>query len=245
MATDIKLYTPLKTIVAHFLSQYSKSMNEFDKCWLLALRGLTDMHFDISAEPKTVRIPVDGNKTVPFPDDCVGISKVGIMNDKGEILCLKINNALTTFRDNNPQRITDLTSDVDDSIGFLQSTPLFFNYYYDSNYYTLYGVGGGLITYGSCRIDTKNEVIILDEDFKYDSILVEYISSPEKDADYQVLTVLQEAIIAFIEWKLKLGTEQNYYARVISGRRRLNNKKVSLQEVNDVLRESAAMKLRS
>ncbi len=148
--------------------------------------------------------------------------------------------------DNNPNRIQKLGEvQVNDGIGALAAAPLYLNYYYNGNFSNLFGVGGGLIQYGECRVDDKNNIIIFHPEFKYDSVLFEYISSPERDVDYQVELRFQEAIIAFIKWKSKAGTEREYYNEVIKGRRRGGKKKVVLQQIAQVLREDTGMKLLS
>ena len=75
--------------------------------------------------------------------------------------------------------------------------------------------------------------------------MFEYISSPEKDGDYTVELALQEAVIAFIKWKMKLGERAEFYAAATSGRRRLSKKRVTLQQIAQVLREDGGMKLQS
>jgi len=244
MSNDIRNRTPLKQIVSMALDECNKSEGDFDLFWILAFRALVDLLFDISAEPITARLPVGGNKTVPLPGDCISWIKIGILNEKGEVSTLRINNALTTFKDNNPDRISALTSDITDGIPLLLNQPFYLNYYYDGVYQPLFGVGGGLIQYGSCRVDEANNIIILDEDFKYNQIIVEYISSPEKNGDYTVPTGCLEAVISFIKWKNKLGTREDYISDKINSRRRMPKKKVILQQINQVLRESEAMKLR-
>jgi hypothetical protein len=245
MNTELGRYVELRSVVSYFSDQYDKSEGDQDKFWLLGLRGLMELNFDVTAEPKTVRLPVAGNKTVAFPSDLISWVKVGVLNNEGEISTLKINNALTTFKDNNPNRLSRLTADISDSILALGNSPTFFNYYFNGFCYNLFGVGGGLIQYGECRIDDGNDLIVLSPDFKYDTIFLEYISSPEKDSDYMVPMAFQEAIIAFIEWKLKLNTADNFYAEVVKGRRRWGKKKVTLQGINQVIRESESQKLRS
>lgn len=242
---SIGIYTPLKTVVAYALDEENKSFGDADKLWILGLRGLVDMGFDVAGQTKTVRLPVLPNKTVPFPADLISWSKIGLLNEKGEINTLKINNSLTTFRDVNPNRLEDLTPNINDGVNIVPPNPYYANYYYGGNSYQLYGAKNGIITYGDCRIDALNKVIVLNMDFKYDSIMLEYLSSPMKDDDYQVPTCLQEAIIMFIRWKLKLAKDYEYYAELTKGRRRLPNKKVLLQSINQVIRESEGMKLRS
>lgn len=227
------------------LDEELKSHADFDRCWIIALRGLVVMEFDIAGQPQTVRLPVAPNKTVAFPDGLLSWSKIGLVDDNGQINTLKINTALTTFRDNNPNRLSDLNPDINTSIGSLAVVPYYANYYYNGNAYNLYGYGNGVITYGDCNVDEKNRVIILEPNFKYSDILVEGIVAPSKESDYQIFTCLQEALIMFIRWKLKLAKREEFYAEMTAGRRRLPKKKFVLQTINQVLRESDGMKMRS
>ena len=245
MTSSITAYTPLMTICSFALDELDKSSADIDKLWLLGHRALTKLSYDFAGQTKTVRIPVDSNKTVKLPNDCISWTKIGILNDKGEISTLKYNSALTTFRDNNPSRLTDLTSDISSGIGNVSLVPFYQNYFYNGGVYNLFGVGGGVVTYGDCKVDEINRVVILNIDFKYDSVMIEYMSSPELDEDFQVPTYLQEAIIAFIKWKLKLGAREDFFAEAISARRSTPKKKFVLQTITQVIRESNGMKLRS
>lgn len=242
--SDIGMYVPLKTVVAYALDEEVKSIADFDRCWLLALRGLVMINRDFAGQPQTVRLPVEPNKTVPFPSGLMSWSKIGILDDKGQINTLRVNNAITTYRDNNPNRLEDLTPNINNSIGTLALVPYYSNYFYGGGVYQLFGVGNGVITYGDCTVDEKNRVIVLQKDFKYDSIMLEGIMVPEKNDDYQVMTVLQEAIIMFIRWKLKLASRQEFYAECVAARRAMPKKKVVIQTLNQVLRDSSAFKLR-
>lgn len=238
-------YIPLKTVVSYFLDQYGKSDGDQDMYWLIGMRALTELNYDIAAQPKTVRLPLLANKTVPFPPDLLSWTKIGLLNSHGEVVTLKINNGLTTFRDNNPDRLEDLTPNINNSVGSLAYAPFYLNYYYNNGYYNLFGVGGGLIQYGECNVDDVNRVIFMPSEFKYQDIILEYISSPKQDDEFTVPLALQEAIIAFIAWKAKLAPRDEYIAEKINARRRMPNKKVTLQTINQVIREPNAMKLRS
>lgn len=242
--SDIKTYTPLRTIVSYALDEEQKSAGSEDRCWLLGLRGLTDMNYDIGAQPKTVELALQGNKTAAFPSDCLSWNKVGLVDEGGQLNVLKINGALTTYRDNNPNRLSDIQPQIESGIGNFPIIP-FYNYYYSGNSYQLFGYRNGLITYGDCNVDDKNRVIIFPPDFAYSTVLFEYTSSPERDNDYQVPTVFQEAIIMFIRWKLKLAKDYEYYAEVTKARRRLPKKKFVLQSFNQVIREAQSMKLKA
>ena len=245
MSSEMSAYVTLKTIVAYTLDELGKSDGDFDAFWVLAFRALADLLFDVTAQPETFRIPVNGNKTANFPSGCISWTKIGILDDKGQVSTLKINNGLTTFKDTNPNRLTQLTTDVNDAIPIILNAPFYVNYYYDGIYQPLFGVGGGLVQYGSCRVDEENRVVILDEDFKYNQIIFECIVSPEKNGDYRVPLACQEAVIAFIKWKTGRGVRAEYMSAKIDARRRMPKKKTTLQVINQVIRESEAMKLRS
>lgn len=245
MNTDIEQYVPLKTIVSYMVDETNESIGSYDRAWVLAFRALVDMLFDVTAEAITVRLPILGNKTVPFPEDYLSWIKIGILNENGEVSTLKINDALTTYKDTNPNRIERLTSDVNDSAPLLLGSPFYLNYYYNNTYQPLFGIAGGLIQYGEVRVDDKNNLLVLPPDFRFDHVIFEYISSPKKNGDYHVPIVAQEAIIAFIKWKSKTGSRDEYYGAKVEARRRMPKKKVHLQKINQILRESEAQKLRS
>jgi len=245
MSSEIGKYTPLKTVVSYCMDANNMSEGDQDKVWLIGLRACVDLNYEFGAEPKTVRLPVLPNKTVSFPADCLNWSKIGLLNESGEMVTLKINNGLTTFRDTNPNRISDLTGNINNSVAALTGSPLFLNYYYMNTYYNLFGLGNGLMQYGECRVDDANQVVVLNPNFRYENIMFEYISSPLKNEDYMVETSMQEAVIAFIEWKLKIAPRELYVAAKIEARRRKPGKKVTLQTINQVLRESDGFKLRS
>ena len=238
-------FIPLRTVVAYFMDEKNLSDGDQDKYWILGMRALTELNYDIAAQPKTVRLPLLGNKTVPFPADLLSWTKIGLLNSHGEVVTLKINNGLTNFRDNNPNRLEQLTPNINNSVGSLAYAPFYLNYYYNDGYYNLFGVGGGLIQYGEVSVDSANRVILMPSDFKYENIILEYISSPERDTDFLVPLALQEAIICFMAWKCKLGSRDEYIAEKINARRRMPGKKVTLQTIEQVIREPNTMRLRS
>lgn len=234
-------YEPLKTIVSYFCDQYQKSSGDFDRYWVLAFRGLSYLHYNISAEPKTVRLVVDANQTVRFPNDYVQWVKIGLENSNGEISTLRVNNALTTFNSTNPDRLSNLTPDIASALTTGNQIP-FLNFFNNGEYETRFGVGyAGIQTYGECRVDDKNNVIILSPNFAYKSILVEYISAPERDTEYMVDVRLREAIIAWIAWQLKLDSRQNFYGFAIDARRTI--KPLNMQSFNQTIRLNEKMTL--
>lgn len=238
-------YISLKSCVSMFLDENNKSIGDFDTAWIMAFRAMDKLGYAMAYEPKTLRLPVSGNKTVQFPSDYVSWTKIGILTNEGKVSTLRISNSLTTFKDTNPNRLSQINGDINSGFQTLTSLPYFLNYYFDGQYMPLFGVGGGLVQYGECRVDERNNVVVLAPDFQYDSIIFEYLSSPEMDGDYQILSSMKEAVIAFIAWKMKLNTRENFYAEAVEARRSMPKKKVTLQSINQVIRESTGFKLLS
>jgi|SRR6185369_3274718 len=246
MTTDINSHMPLKEIVSFAMDEVQSSEAAFDRYWLLAFRALVKLKISMAAEPATVRMPVSPNKTVPFPPGSITWTKIGVLNDHGELSSLKINRGLTTWKDTNPNRLSQIgNADIQSGLPFLLDSPYFFNYYQNGVFQPLFGVGGGLIQYGSCTVDEENRVVVLEPDFRYDHIFFEGIFAPEKNGDYTVPITLLEPIVAFIKWKDKKGTREEFISESIEARRSMPKKRMSLQVINQVLRESEAMKLRS
>lgn len=224
-------FIPIMEVVAQFLDEYEKGVGDEDKAWGFGFRGLELMHFNTAAEPKTVMLPLLGNKTAHFPSDCVQWSKVGIRGENGQLLTLIVNNALTTYRDLMPDRLSTLTADVNNGVG----SNVWLNWYEGGIYQPLYGVGFGVENFGECRVDEKNDLIIFNPDFKYSGVLFEYICCPEKDSDYKVDRRLRESLITFIAWKFKLASRKDFYATYEEGDRMMHP--FNAQEWNQLVRE--------
>lgn len=246
MSSDIALYTPLKTMVSFFLDEHKKSDGDFDRNWVLAFRALVLMGFQCTWEPLTVRLPLNGNQTATLPSDFITWTKIGILNASGEVSPLRVNKALTKLRDSNPNRLNYMTPDTPDlDFGNLVLNPYFLNYYFGNWYTPLFGLGNGLVQYGEIVVDEKNGVIVFGPNYNFSDVMLEYISSPQKNGDYQIETCMTEAVIAFLEWKNKLNTEANFYARFREGRRSLPNKRITLQEINEAIRHNSGFKLKN
>ena len=151
------------------------------------------------------------------------------------MITLRVNNSLTTFKDNNPNRLTLLTPDVTDSLGTGTLANAYLNYWNGEGYTPMFGIGYGIQNFGECRIDETNDLIVLGTTFAYDSVLFEYISCPEKDPDYKVDRRLRLSLIAYLEWEFKLGTDTNFYGRLTESRRMITP--FNLQTFRQVISE--------
>lgn len=246
MPTDITRYVPLMRVVSYCIDELEKGDADRDRMWIMAFRGLVVMGIATSWEAKTIRIPVNANKTATIPSDYISWTKIGILNQNGEIATLTVNKSLTKLDDLRPNRLSLITGDVTTDPSTLTANPFYLNYFSGNTYTPLFGaIQNGVISYGDCRVDEANNVIVLSPSFQYSSIVLEYLSSPEKDVDYQIELCLQEALIAFIKWKLKMGSQQEFYAAWTEGRRALPEKRITLQEVNQVIRSAHGFKIKS
>ena len=54
---------------------------------------------------------------------------------------------------------------------------------------------------GKMNLDTENGVILLDETFNRDYLMLEYVASPQVGQDYYLPVQFREALIAWLAWR--------------------------------------------
>lgn len=197
---QIERMVKLSDCVNMYIDESRQSSKDFRRLWVLAFRGLTDIGLDVSWTPKTTLINVNANLTANVPIDFIDWVRVGVFNSFGEIATLRVNEELTTYKDNNPNRISDIQSQVGQDANYLQY-PYWWGGWDDNGYEHYFGAGSSLIQAGECKFDKNNNIIILDPYFAYTQIVLQYIASPIMDDDYAIDLKCQEALIAFIRWK--------------------------------------------
>lgn len=197
---QIERMVKLSDCVNMYIDESRQSSKDFRRLWVLAFRGLTDIGLDVSWTPKTTLINVNPNLTANVPIDFIDWVRVGVFNSFGEIATLRVNEELTTYKDNNPNRISDIQSQVGQDANYLQY-PYWWGGWDDNGYEHYFGAGSSLIQAGECKFDRNNNIIILDPYFAYTQIVLQYIASPIMDDDYAIDLKCQEALIAFIRWK--------------------------------------------
>lgn len=200
MAQQSRQYITLDSIVNDYIEQSEQSVHRYFKLWQIAYRAMEQLGISFFYEVRSVKLPVNPNKTVTIPNDYVTYTKIGVLNSAGEIAILKYNGKLSLLGDLLPNRQAMTT---DDSIRTYTElgTNFFFNYWNGSTYGNQYGFPSGGLDIGSFSIDTTNGVILLSQYFKYDYLMVEYIASPNPNEDYQVPMQFREAIIAWLGWQ--------------------------------------------
>jgi len=192
-------YCSIDSIVSAFLVESEQSDARKYKLWQLAYRGVEQLGLDYFYTIKSVKLPINANKTVNIPPDYLNYTKIGVLNSIGEIIPLKYNNKLTTYADLLPDRIGKTE---DDSLinGYQFKLPIWYNFYNGSGMTNLYGLSGETVV-GTFKIDLINNVIVLGNWFKYDYLMLEYVSSPESNTDFYIPIQFKEALIAYIAWK--------------------------------------------
>jgi hypothetical protein len=193
---DVKL----SDCVMMYIDESKQTTREFRRLWALAFRGLTDIGLDVSWTPKTTLINVNANLTANVPTDFIDWVKIGVFNSLGEVATLRVNEQLTTYRDNVSTRLTDIQSEVGEDANYLQY-PYWLGGWDDNGYEHYFGAGSSLVQAGECRFDKANGLIVLDPHFAYTQVVLEYISSPIMDDDYSVDLKCQEALIAWLRFK--------------------------------------------
>lgn len=197
---QIERMVKLSDCVNMYIDESRQSSKDFRRLWVLAFRGLTDIGLDVSWSPKTTLIDINANLTANVPIDFIDWVRVGVFNSFGEIATLRVNEELTTYKDNNPNRISDIQSQVGQDANYLQY-PYWWGGWDDNGYEHYFGAGSSLIQAGECKFDRNNNIIILDPYFAYTQIVLQYIASPIMDDDYAIDLKCQEALIAWLRWK--------------------------------------------
>lgn len=205
MATQNKSYTTLDSIILDYLTESEQGNNKYFKCFHLAFRGFEQLGLDAFYAIKSVKLPVDGNFTVQLPADFQNWNKVGVLNEKGEIIPLYHNDKLTKFADLSSTRLEQTQDDT--LVSYDDSS--WNNYWNGSAFVNIYGVPSGEPFAGSFKVDLANGVILLDESFGYDYIMLEYVASPVDGEEYYIPVQFREAVIAWLWWKDKRAVNTN------------------------------------
>lgn len=198
-------YISLDSVVLDYLSEAEYSNNKYFRIWHIAYRGLEDLGLDAFYQIKAVKLPINSNLTVQLPADFVQWSKVGVLNDVGEIIPLYYNDKLTKYADLLPERL----SKTQDETLFNWNdwgVNTWFNYWNGISYTNIYGVPSGAPFVGSFKVDLANGVILLNETFAYEYLMLEYVSSPKEGEDYFLPIQFREALISWIRWKDSIST---------------------------------------
>lgn len=188
-------------IVNLYIDETMQSTHSYYRLSHICNRGVMDMGLDFFFSIKSVKLPVKNNKTADLPSDYLQYSKVGIANKNGQIACLKHNNSISIYADTFNDRLSKVQAGA---IGFNwdYNSNNFYNFYNNGFFVgNVYGYPSDMPILGQFKIDEANNLLVLDVNYKYDYIIMEYMCSPSQDEQYTVPLVFKEALIAWLAWK--------------------------------------------
>lgn len=235
----------LRELIGNYLNSKDSSSHEFVRLYNLATFGMkTEFSLDIKGTLKTVLLTVNPNKSVQFPCDYVGFSKIGITNDCGELVTFKVNNQLTNYHQeyfNSNSRLSGVPKlpnygFIGGLNGYGYNNYLYLNYWYDSTTYNLFGLPSGTCDIGEYKIDEGARTILFNPHFHWQQVLLEYLSDgcDDENDDFEVDLRCAEAMKCYLRWqdvvdrpkKASSGTVQmlknNFYNEKRKARMRLN-----------------------
>lgn len=200
MAVQNGVYILIDECISDYIDEAELSNQKYWKLWHLAFRGMTELGLDFFYQVRSVKLPINPNMTVNLPNDYLNYSKIGVFNEKGEVIPLYYNSKLTTYADLNPNRLTK-TEDNTLLCNFAFNSPVFNNFWNGYWYTPIFGIPGGAPFIGSFKVDQINGVILLNENFSYNYICLEYIASPVEGGEYRIPIQFKEALISYLRWK--------------------------------------------
>ena len=188
----------------------------------VALRGIREFGFDVTARIKSLKRDIDSNNTVQLPSDYVDLVKVGIVGADGVVYVLnqnkninysrKVSGTTTPVDDKDgpmyleqnevENRLDDKTStngDVDNGDPF--ESYVFRNYIYENNLGGLYGIGGGH-GMGEYRINLDQNRLEIDTSSDITKVVIEYVADEARSSNPLIHVYAEEALRAYIYYKL-------------------------------------------
>ena len=207
----------LKKLVSQFLNSADESVHGFRRLYNIGVQGCREFNLDITGNIKTVVIEVNANKTATLPQDYISYSKIGVLNNRGEVVTYKRNDQLSTW--NSMYTTQDLRKEGVPVLNTL--TPFFdqntypnyyYNYYYNGTAFNLFGADSGTPKVGSYKLDEGNGLIILDVHNHYSQVVLEYLSDgyDENADDYEIDVKAEQAFIAFLRWKNAIDLRKQF-----------------------------------
>ncbi len=193
-------WVPLEECINLYIDESEQSNHKYFKLWQIAYRALTELGLDAFFVVKSVKLPVLANLTVRLPEDFLSYSKVGVLNEQGEIITMGVNNKLTVAFDLSPTRLSQ-TQDATIPTQIQEQGIWWYNFWNGYAYAPVYGLPSGSPFIGNFKIDNANGVIVLSENFPYPYIMLEYTASPKSGCEYYLPIQFKEAVIAYLRWK--------------------------------------------
>ena len=190
----------------------------------VALRGIREFGFDVTARIKSLKRTINSNNTINLPSDYVDLVKIGIVGADGTVYVLNQNKNINYSR-----KVSGTTTPVDDKDGPMYLTQnevenreddktsttgadvlssddpfesyVFRNYIYENTLGGLYGIGGGH-GMGEYRINLDQNRIELDTSSDITEVVIEYIADEARSSNPLIHVYAEEALRAYMYYKL-------------------------------------------
>jgi len=246
-------YVTLDQVISNFkLSQDSDdyAANASDVALRnLALRGIREFGFDVSARIKSLKLTIDKtNNTVALPDDYVDMRKIGVVDTDGIVRTFVQNKNINYSRaldgtatddsaegpvPNELNLIKDRTDSKTSTTSSLSSDDyydffIFQNYLYQGGLGRLYGVGGGRAS-GEYRLNLDQNRIELDTNSDYTEVIIEYVADEARSTNPVIHVYAEEALQSYIYYRIcerkasvPMGEKQRARTEYYNERRKAN-----------------------
>ena len=188
----------------------------------IALRGIREFGFDVSARVRSLKRTVASNNTVTLPDDFLDLVKIGVVGEDGVVYILGQNKninysqkmespASTSDSANGPLNIgANLIGDREDDKGSTSGSNSIdndFDYYifqnslYQGGLGRLYGIGGGHLR-GEYRVNLDQNRIEIDTESGVSEVVLEYVADEARSTNPVIHVYAEEALRCFMYYKL-------------------------------------------
>lgn len=223
-------YTTLRQIVDDFIitmdgDDYISNVSD-SAIRNVALRGIRELGFDVSAKVKSIKRTIDTtNSTVELPDDYVDIVKIGAVDADGILRVLGENKNInysmrmetaddddtsqTNTFDSGPLNIP--ANQIGDRVEAKSATSndstndydyyIFENYIFQGGIGRMYGLGGGNLQ-GEYRLNLDQNRIEIDTASDFSELVLEYIADEARSSNPTVHVYAEEALRSYMYYKL-------------------------------------------
>lgn len=239
----------LNEIVSNALDLMTIGENEFTKCYRIAQRCIRQLKWDFIGTIKPVTLTVLPNLTCKLPADFVSERKIGPLNaSTGLIEALTEDSGLSLLDASDPNRLLQPSFHSRENV--LDEMDM------------LAGEGGmdlGSVNLGSSRnigsyrIDRKMNLLVLDPNFSYSTIQLEYVGSTTEGGNCDVPEMVSEAILYFIIWQYNFARKgvtgfdkQNYENQYYNALRLAKGRiaKITKAQMNQNSRQSVSQSIK-
>lgn len=247
MAKDTAQWVELGEVIYQYIDQAKLTLAEYRRLWTIGVRAVEELGLDVHGQFKTEKLIVNPNKTVTIPSDYIAFSKVGVLNAYGEVATLRRNLNLTSYKIDANNRTS---SNTDNSVGntYRLQDLAYVNYFDGARYVNIFGAGAQLNSQGDFDIDENQGIIYLNNDFAFNYVILEYLSSPSDDPNYKIPIQIRDAVLSYIAWKdiemLPSGRRVNMGEKQMRRKEYYNQKRLARLRINPLTPSDANEQIR-